>query len=106
MTARFRPQQWGTRDKWSVYEPGEGSPCGSWTASLRSALATTAAGCTRELTESTRPCPRIEGWTCCAGKQVFSQRGCKGPVQAEVTAVPGPTTAAPTWFEAPLEAAP
>jgi hypothetical protein len=37
--------------------------------------------------------------------QVFSQEGCKGPVQAEVIAVPGPTVADPTWFEAPLEAA-
>jgi glyoxylase-like metal-dependent hydrolase (beta-lactamase superfamily II) len=23
---RFRPQQWGTREQWRVYEPGEGSP--------------------------------------------------------------------------------
>jgi glyoxylase-like metal-dependent hydrolase (beta-lactamase superfamily II) len=23
---RFRPQQWGTRDQWRVYEPGEGTP--------------------------------------------------------------------------------
>ncbi|PTL84997.1 hypothetical protein DAT35_08100 [Vitiosangium sp. GDMCC 1.1324] len=49
-----------------------------WLA-LCAALATTAAGCAKELPEGNRPCPCSEGWTCCANQCVPESQSCAGP---------------------------
>jgi hypothetical protein len=49
-----------------------------WLA-LCAALATTSAGCAKELTEGNRPCPCSDGWTCCANECVPEDQFCAEP---------------------------